>query len=208
MKRLSLSIIPGLVLGISLNLPLATADGAGVIKGTITINGKPAAGAVVSIEGLPKDVVKAQMASIKPQTKTIEQRNMKFAPMVLTVRVGDTVDFPNHDKAWHNVYSKGGANDFDLGLYAPGSSRSKKFNNPGVSRILCNAHPDMEAFVVVKDQPFFSTTDDRGNYEINNVPLGKLRIEIWYPNLGVRSESVPLARDGEVFDLNVDLKKP
>jgi plastocyanin len=196
-----------MVLVIVSSIPWAWADGAGVIKGTITIDGKPAVGAVVSIEGLPKDLVKAQAALVKPQKKIIDQQNLKFSPTVVAVRVGDTVEFPNHDKVWHNVYSKGGANDFDLGLYAPNSSRSKKFENAGISRILCNAHPDMEAFVVVKDHPFFSTSDSRGNYEIKNVPLGKLRVEIWYPNLGVRSEPVPLVRDGEVFDLNVDLKK-
>jgi plastocyanin len=196
-----------MVLVIASSIPWAWADGAGVIKGTITIDGKPAVGAVVSIEGLPKDLVKAQAALVKPQKKIIDQQNLKFSPTVLAVKVGDTVEFPNHDKVWHNVYSKGGANDFDLGLYAPNNSRSKKFENAGISRILCNAHPDMEAFVVVKDHPFFSTSDSRGNYEIKNVPLGKLRVEIWYPNLGVRSEPVPLVRDGEVFDLNVDLKK-
>jgi plastocyanin len=196
-----------MVLVIVSSIPWAWADGAGVIKGTITIDGKPAVGAVVSIEGLPKDLVKAQAALVKPQKKIIDQQNLKFSPTVLAVKVGDTVEFPNHDKVWHNVYSKGGANDFDLGLYAPNNSRSKKFENAGISRILCNAHPDMEAFVVVKDHPFFSTSDSRGNYEIKNVPLGKLRVEIWYPNLGVRSEPVPLVRDGEVFDLNIDLKK-
>lgn len=196
-----------MVLVIASSIPWAWADGAGVLKGTITIDGKPAVGAVVSIEGLPKDLVKAQAALVKPQKKIIDQQNLKFSPTVLAVKVGDTVEFPNHDKVWHNVYSKGGANDFDLGLYAPNNSRSKKFENAGISRILCNAHPDMEAFVVVKDHPFFSTSDSRGNYEIKNVPLGKLRVEIWYPNLGVRSEPVPLVRDGEVFDLNVDLKK-
>lgn len=196
-----------MVLVIVSSIPWAWADGAGVIKGTITIGGKPAVGAVVSIEGLPKDLVKAQAALVKPQKKIMDQQNLKFSPTVLAVKVGDTVEFPNHDKVWHNVYSKGGANDFDLGLYAPNNSRSKKFENVGISRILCNAHPDMEAFVVVKDHPFFSTSDSRGNYEIKNVPLGKLRVEIWYPNLGARSEPVPLVRDGEVFDLNVDLKK-
>ena len=196
-----------MVLVIVSSIPWAWADGAGVIKGTITIDGKPAVGAVVSIEGLPKDLVKAQAALVKPQKKIMDQQNLKFSPTVLAVKVGDTVEFPNHDKVWHNVYSKGGANDFDLGLYAPNNSRSKKFEKPGVSRILCNAHPDMEAFIVVKDHPFFSTSDSRGNYEIKNVPLGKLRVEIWYPNLGVKSEPVPLVRDGEVFDLNVDLKK-
>jgi hypothetical protein len=65
----------------------------------------------------------------------------------------------------------------------------------------------MEGFIVAKDHPFFSTTNNRGNYEIKNVPLGKLRVEIWYPNMEIRSEPIPLVRDGEVFVLNVDLKK-
>jgi plastocyanin len=197
-----------MVLALLSGIPWVWADGAGVIKGRIMINGQPAAGAVVSVEGLPKDAVKAQTALIKPQKKVMDQQNRKFIPTVLAVRVGETVEFPNHeDNVWHNVYSKGGANDFDLGLYPPNKSRSKKFENPGVSRILCSAHPDMEAFIVVKDHAFFSTSDNRGNYQINNVPLGKLRVEIWYPNLGVKSEPVPLVRDGEVFELNVDLKK-
>jgi plastocyanin len=197
-----------MVLAMLSGIPWVWADGVGVIKGTITINGQPAMGAVVSVEGLPKDAVKGQTALMKPQKRVMDQQNRKFSPTVLAVRTGETVEFPNHeDQVWHNVYSKGGANDFDLGLYPPNNSRSKKFENPGVSRILCNAHPDMEAFIVVKDHPFFSTSDGRGNYAINNVPLGKLRVEIWYPNLGVKSEMIPLVRDGEVFELNVDLKK-
>jgi plastocyanin len=207
MKKLTLWIIVGVLLGVPSAVLAADAAGVGIVKGTITIGGKPATDAVVSIEGLSKEQVKARMSLVKPQKKIMDQRNLKFTPTVLALIVGETADFPNNDKAWHNVYSKGGANDFDLGLYAPGKSRSKKFDKAGVSRILCNAHPDMEAFVVVKDHPFFSTTDSRGNYEIKNVPLGKVRVEIWYPNLDVRSDNVEIVRDGEVFALNVDLKK-
>lgn len=185
----------------------ADPSGAGIVKGSITIGGKPATGAVVSIEGLSKEQLKTLMSLHKPQKRMIDQRNLKFIPTVVAVMVGESVDFPNNDKSWHNVYSKGGANDFDLGLYPPGKTRSKKFDKPGVSRILCNAHPDMEAFVVVKDHPFFAVTDNRGNYQIENVPLGKVRVETWYPNLEVRSETVEIVRDGEVFALNVDLKK-
>jgi plastocyanin len=208
MKNLKLSIIfVGVLLGLSPAVLAADADGVGIIKGTITIGGKPATDAVVSIEGLSKEQVKAQPSLAKPQKRVMDQRNMKFIPTVVAIRVGETVDFPNNDKSLHNVYSKGGANDFDFGLYAPGKTRSKKFDNTGVSRILCNAHPNMEAFIVVKDHPVFSTTDPRGNYEIKNVPLGKVRVEIWYPNLEVRSESVEIVRVGEVFALNLDLKK-
>ena len=196
----ALFAIPSALLG-------ADAAGVGIVKGTITMGGKPATDAVVSIEDLSKEQLKIQRSLYKPQKRMIDQRNLKFIPTVVAITVGESVDFPNNDKSWHNVYSKGGPNDFDLGLYPPGKSRAKKFDKPGVSRILCNAHPDMEAFIVVKDHPFFSTTNSRGNYEIKHVPLGKLRVAIWHPNLDVKSEPVPLVRDGEVFVLNVELKK-
>ena len=207
MRSLSLWILVVVLLVTPSAMLGADPSGAGIVKGSITIGGKPATGAVISIEGLSKEQLKTQMSLHQPQKRTIDQRNLKFIPTVVAVMVGESVDFPNNDKSWHNVYSKGGANDFDLGLYPPGKTRSKKFDKPGVSRILCNAHPDMEAFVVVKDHPFFSVTDNRGNYQIENVPLGKVRVETWYPNLEVRSETVEIVRDGEVFALNVDLKK-
>ncbi len=196
------SLISWLVAGMLIVLPAAVraadATGFGIVKGTITIGGKPARDAVISIEDLSKDQIKSGVAQIKPAKKIIDQRNLKFIPTVVAIMAGETVDFPNNE---------GGANDFDLGLYASGKTRSQKFDKAGVSRILCNAHPNMEAFVVVKDHPFFSTTDSRGNYEIKNMPLGKVRVEIWHPNFDVRSDSVEIVRDGQVFALNVDLKK-
>jgi len=207
MKRLNLWVLLGVLVALPRVVAGAEGGGVGIVKGTITIGGKPTPDAVVSVEGVPAEHVRAQIAITKSQKKIMDQRNIKFIPTVLAVMVGGTVDFPNNDTAWHNVYSKGGANDFDLGLYPPGKTRSKKFEKPGVSRILCNAHPNMEGFIVVKDHPFFSTADSRGNYEIKNVPVGKVRVEIWYPNLEVRSETVEIVRHGEVFALNVDLKK-
>jgi len=199
-------VLGATIVGFPSALIAADANGVGIVKGTVTIGGKPASDAVVSIEGLSKQQIKTQMSLHKTRKTVIDQRNLKFTPTVVAIMAGESVDFPNNDKSWHNVYSKGGANDFDLGLYPPGKSRSKKFDKPGVSRVLCNAHPDMEAYVVVKDHPFYSTTDSRGNYEIKNVPLGKVRVQIWHPDLDVRNETVELVRDGEVFALNIDLK--
>ena len=205
MNKLGLWILVAALFGIPSAVLAADPAGRGIVKGTITIGGKPATDAVVSIEGLSKEQIKTDRSTSRKEN--YRPARPKIYSHSRCDQVGETVDFPNNDKSWHNVYSKGGDNDFDLGLYPPGKTRSKKFDKPGVSRILCNAHPDMEAFIVVKDHPFFSSTDSRGNYEIKNVPLGKLRVEIWHPNLDVRSEPVPLVRDGEVFALNVDLKK-
>lgn len=179
----------------------------GIVKGNITIAGKPTADVVVSVEGVPSATAKAQLSSAKAKKAVMDQKEQKFIPYVLPVTAGTTVDFPNHDTNWHNVYSKGGAKDFDLGLYAPGKTRSVTFDKPGVARILCNAHPSMEAFIVVKEHPYFSSADKGGNYRVDHVPLGKYRIQVWHPPLGTTEAGVELVREGEVLEVNFDLKK-
>ena len=179
----------------------------GIVKGTVTVGGKPASDAVVSIEGVPADAGKAKLDAARNKKTVLDQREMKFIPAVLPIVVGTTVDFPNHDTNWHNVYSKGGAKDFDLGLYAPGKTRSQKFDKPGTDRILCNAHPDMEAFIVVKEHPFFAPSDKSGNYRIEGVPLGKYRVQVWHPQFGTTEAPVEIVREGEILDLSLDLKK-
>jgi len=184
----------------------ATAKG-GIVKGTITIAGKPTMDAVVSVEGVPQEAAKARLAALKSNKAVVDQRDMKFIPYVLTVAVGTAVEFPNNDKSWHNVYSKSDAKSFDLGLYAPGKSRSQTFDKPGVVRVLCNAHPSMEAFIVVKEHPFIAVPDKRGNFRLDGVPRGKFRLQVWHPQLGTTDAGVEIVRDGEVLDVNFELKK-
>ncbi|OGQ79834.1 MAG: hypothetical protein A3F90_20560 [Deltaproteobacteria bacterium RIFCSPLOWO2_12_FULL_60_19] len=181
--------------------------GSGVIKGTITIDGRPTSDAVISVEGLPEEKPKTPDPKLQTKKAVMDQRDMTFIPRVLAVPVGGTVDFLNSDRTFHNVFSTSEPKRFDLGLYSPGRSRSVTFETPGVVRVLCHVHPQMEAFIVVKGHPFFGVTDKRGNYQLDNVPLGKYRLELWHPEFGVRAEPFNLARDGEVLAVDVDLKK-
>ena len=188
--------------------PAYAAEGikTGTVKGTITIGGKPAADVVLSVEGLAPKLMKTKV-SVKSAAASIDQREMKFMPRVIAIVAGTKVSFPNNDKAWHNVYSASEAKKFDLGLYAPKQSRDVTFDRPGVVRILCNVHPNMEAFIVVKGHPYFSAADSQGGYQINNVPLGKARLEIWHPEFGTRVAPVELVREAEVVAIDIDLKK-
>ena len=71
----------------------------------------------------------------------LAQKNKQFEPHLLVIPVGSTVDFPNLDPFFHNVFSLYKGKRFDLGLYEAGSSRSVHFDRPGVSFIFCNIHP-------------------------------------------------------------------
>jgi plastocyanin len=177
----------------------------GIFKGRVTLAGKPVTDAVVSLEGMPRETKRPDDGRLVKAV--MDQRELRFIPRVLPVVSGATVEFPNNDKHWHNVYSKSEAKEFDLGLYAPGKSRSAKFDKPGVVRILCNVHPGMEAFIVVKEHPYFSATDKQGNYRIDGVPIGKHRLQVWHPQMGTRETRAEIVRSGEVLDVSFDLQK-
>ncbi len=159
----------------------AEAGRTGIVKGTITIGGRPTSDAVVSVEGVAEEKLETQSLKVKASKAVMNQHDLKFVPRVLPVQGGTTVNFPNNDKTWHNVFSASTTKKFNLGLYPAGESRNVTFGKPGVVRILCNVHPNMEAHIVVKGHPFFTVPNTRGSYRIDAVPMGKYRLEVWHP---------------------------
>jgi len=69
---------------------------------------------------------------------------------------------------------------FDLGLYEAGTSRSVRFDRPGVSFLFCNIHAEMSAVVVVVDTPYFAMSDRAGHLAIPDVPDGRYQMHVWY----------------------------
>ena len=87
-------------------------------------------------------------------------------------RKNATVDFPNVDPIYHNVFSVSGGNRFDLGLYRSGSSKSQKFDETGLVRVYCNIHPQMVGFVMVVDSDFAAVTGPRRRLPVRQRPAG------------------------------------
>jgi len=110
----------------------------------------------------------------------MEQKNKRFIPHVLAVPVGATVDFPNHDPIFHNVFSNYSGKTFDLSLYPPGTSRKVVFDRPGIVRVFCNIHPTMSAIIAVLDTPWFAVSDPSGQFEIRNVPPGNYTLHVFH----------------------------
>ena len=109
----------------------------------------------------------------------IVQRNKRFETRLLAVEVGAVVEFPNLDPFFHNVFSLFDGKRFDLGLYEAGSTRSVRFDRPGVCYIFCNIHSQMSATVVVVDSPYFVVLDAPGDFRIPGPPPGRYRLNIW-----------------------------
>ena len=156
---------------------LAVAAGAPPVdlKGLARVAGRAAEDTVVWLE--------APNAPARPPAGPVvlDQRNLAFSPHVLVVRVGTAVDFPNDDRVFHNVFSFRDGKRFDLGMYPVGSSRKVTFDQPGLSRIFCNIHPNMAAYVVAVDSPYFGRADRSGDFIIADVPAGTYKYHAWRP---------------------------
>ena len=107
------------------------------------------------------------------------QKDKMFHPHVLPITVGSVVDFPNADPIFHNAFSSFDGQIFDVGLYAPGTSKSIHFHEPGIVRVFCNIHPTMSAVILVLDTPYFGRVRANGMYRITNVPPGRYELRVF-----------------------------
>jgi plastocyanin len=110
---------------------------------------------------------------------TLLQKNKSFTPHVLVIPVGSEVEFPNKDPFFHNVFSLFEGKRFDLGLYESGSSRSLRFDRPGISYLFCNIHSEMSAVIIALDTPYYATSDQAGQITIPDVPAGRYLVQLW-----------------------------
>ena len=162
----------------------------GTIEGRVLLMraGAPvpdASNAVVWLDGAS---VESGPAAARGEMRS-EQK--KFAPRALVVRRNATVQFPNADAIYHNVFSVSGANRFDLGLYRGGAAREKTFEEAGLARVYCNIHPQMVGFVMVVNSGFAAVTGPDGSFRFEGVPAGSLALKVWHEEAG--EAPVPVA---------------
>lgn len=134
----------------------------------------------------------------------IRQEHESFSPRVLAVTRGSTVDFPNFDPYFHNVFSLSGAGTFDLGRYPEGQTRSRQLTKAGTVKVYCHIHSHMSATIVVLDHPFFATPDDSGTFALNGVPPGEYTLVGWHERVGEQSSRITV-RAGQTASADISL---
>ena len=164
----------------ALLLAVVSTATAGQLKGMVKVTGlKSSADAVVYVDAIAGKTFPAPTTHAK-----VDQKNLVFLPHVLPVLQGTTVDFVNDDAVLHNVFSPDKCcENFNLGSWPKGQSRSYAFKSLCRATMLCHVHPEMEAFVAVLPTPWFAVTDKLGAYSIKDVPDGAYTIKVWHPKV-------------------------
>jgi plastocyanin len=145
------------------------------------------------------DTIAGKTFPAPTQHLVIDQKGLLFQPHVTAVQAGATVDFLNSDSVAHNVFwtSIGGNKKLghNLGTWPKGERKSFKFDTAGAVPVLCNVHPEMSAYLVVVPTPYFATSDQAGNYKIENVPDGKYTVTAWHEGVKNQSKAVTVSGD-------------
>jgi plastocyanin len=201
---------------IVLVLSLPSRSLAGTITGTVRVSGLPSpANVLVYVAKAPSANVDLSGAKF-----VMDQRDLTFIPHVLPVLVGSSVQFPNNDKVAHNVFSLSRTKPFNFGSYGPGVSKTVVFDKAGVVELRCDVHAEMSAYILVMENPYWSVTDEKGQFKIpdqadlaqhgikglKDLPPGTYVLKTWNEKLKTQEATVVVPKDGEVT-LQLDLTR-
>jgi plastocyanin len=163
-------------------LPAAT-----LVVNVQTPDGRALPGAVVTVRSLD-----APARHAAPVHAVMDQVNRSFAPDLLVIPVGSTVEFPNSDSVSHQIYSFSPARRFQLPLYRGKPYPPVHFDQPGTVTLGCNIHDEMLAYLLVTDAAWYGRTNDGGAFSAE-LPRGRYLVALWHPRL--RDNETDLSRE-------------
>lgn len=118
------------------------------------------------------------------------QQEESFLPRLVAIPRGSTVEFPNSDPFFHNVFSLSRGATFDLGRFPRGASRARVFTQPGLVKVYCHLHSHMSASIMVFDHPHFAVPHVDGSFVLADVPAGPYRLSAWHERIGESSKNI------------------
>ncbi|TMQ54537.1 MAG: hypothetical protein E6K74_05820 [Candidatus Eisenbacteria bacterium] len=125
----------------------------------------------------------------------LELKGQTLRPRILVVLPGTSVEFPNHDSLFHNIFSVSPAKSFDLGRYGRGESKRVTFDKPGLVNVYCKLHPNMAAYILVVPNRAFARPDSSGRFVLPPLPKGQYVVNVWHPDFPAIRREVTVTGD-------------
>src|SRR5580698_6343483 len=128
-----------------------------------------------------------------------DQKNCMYTPHVLAMDVGQTFKVTTSDATAHNIHPNPNPMTGNIPWnqsQPPGAPPvEKSWKAPEMIEVKCNIHPWMHGYFAVVKGPY-ATTDENGNYTINDVPPGSYTVTAWQEAAGTQNQKVTVAAGG------------
>ncbi len=133
----------------------------------------------------------------------LDNKGCAFTPHVVLLRTGQSLRLRNTDAVNHSIKGELGDEAFNFMLTAGGGQQLTFKDAQRVPRpVACSIHPFMQGWILVRDDPYMTTTDAGGKFVIEKLPAGEHELQFWHERPGYlkncRSESTELDRRGRV----------
>jgi len=137
----------------------------------------------------------------------LDQKGCRYAPHVLGIQVGQTLEILSSDDTLHNVHAMPQQNrEFNMAHQLAGIKHTHVFSTKEVMiPFKCDVHKWMNAFVGVLDHPFYAVTTGTGRFELKGLPPGTYTVEAWHEKLGTQTQKVTIG-DKQTSDISFTFK--
>ncbi|HET7153371.1 MAG TPA: carboxypeptidase regulatory-like domain-containing protein [Candidatus Kapabacteria bacterium] len=150
------------------------------------------------------DITSGKKMEMPAQPQVIMQKGCMYDPHITAVPVGATVAFKNEDHVLHNVH-----------IYMDSASvwnqaqpifeQTNLFTaaKPGLMRMQCDAgHIWMSGYIWVAKNPYYTITDENGNFTITEIPAGNYKIACWHEGWSATAQK---NNSGEILSYSYDV---
>ena len=138
-------------------------------------------------EGLPDMVWDAP-----PTPVTLSQDGCTYTPHVIALQTGQKLRIVNDDKTSHNIHPMPSGNvewNKSQPSGVPPFEESFARQEIGIP-VKCNVHSWMRAYISVLRHPFFSVSNEKGSFQIKNLPPGNYTVTAWHEKLGTSTQKI------------------
>jgi hypothetical protein len=146
-----------------------------------------------------RNVSKGKAMDLPEGRQFLNQKTCRYEPHILLVPKDSTVQLKSSDAVLHTVHMSG-ASDYNLPFPFANQTMSRTMNREGVVDLRCNAgHVWMNGEMLVVTHPYYTVTDENGNFRLTGVPPGEYEIEAWHEGWKVTGQ-------GTVYDVMTQVR--
>jgi hypothetical protein len=117
----------------------------------------------------------------------LDNKNCRFEPHCMVYRVGQKLKLQNSDPFGHNSNIQPFNGSAVNPLIPQNSSQTIEFKTEESlpTKVGCNIHPWMGAWVLIRKDPFAAVSAKDGTFEIKDLPVGKdIEFQFWQESAG------------------------